>query len=586
MATRKVRYKKLSVKTPLAVLREDQIDPGEYESLTNEAQIATGVEQAEENEYHLQAVLKSEGVAADKEIPVPPPQESTLNYDELYTRSFSKTSSYIRFSQTVEESIGCTYDMTEEDDEFLKSYNQKRPPSAQLSEDDFERIMEVYEDTSFLKAPFASIDQTILPYDEMLQGLQDLDKAKIMPHAKEIYEYWKSRRIALNNQPLHPGLKFERHQETDDTDPYVCFRRREVRQTRKTRARDVQSADKLKRLRRELEEGRQLVLAAHNRELLKAEMLKADRAIFEVRARLKEVKVRLGIKTDDEDLINQKPQKRKAPEAPAVQRPPPPTQLRIATRTDGRSADSDLSLLADRLAEKENELRADIEKKVQSHNEWNRNHLDLTRGPLSPVHGTRQVPSFRPAKTQYLMTPPASASSESLEDPTPLSLDKPQNPPAPFIFRGIARDEDPRRNPPAYRRRIGRLNRLWIDRRGMASPPRDVSEEVLDRWKYDQSSDDEEYPPTYEVDPFDINALRFRASIPLPPWMMARAAVPSTRVPLPPPQQPHPPQQLQQAQQAQQMQQAQPQVQQPPPQPQPAVSQPQPQPPAQVQNTS
>jgi enhancer of polycomb-like protein len=49
MATRKVRYKKLSVKTPLPVLREDQIDPSEYESLTNEGHIATGVESAEEN---------------------------------------------------------------------------------------------------------------------------------------------------------------------------------------------------------------------------------------------------------------------------------------------------------------------------------------------------------------------------------------------------------------------------------------------------------------------------------------------------------------------------------------------------------
>ena len=49
MATRKVRYKKLNTKTLLPVLREDQIDPNEYESLTNEQQIATGVEQAEEN---------------------------------------------------------------------------------------------------------------------------------------------------------------------------------------------------------------------------------------------------------------------------------------------------------------------------------------------------------------------------------------------------------------------------------------------------------------------------------------------------------------------------------------------------------
>ena len=49
MATRKVRYKKLNTKTLLPVLREDQIDPNEYESLTTEQQIATGVEQAEEN---------------------------------------------------------------------------------------------------------------------------------------------------------------------------------------------------------------------------------------------------------------------------------------------------------------------------------------------------------------------------------------------------------------------------------------------------------------------------------------------------------------------------------------------------------
>lgn len=48
MSSRKVRVKKLSVKTALPVLREDQIDPSEYEALTTEIQIATGVEHAEE----------------------------------------------------------------------------------------------------------------------------------------------------------------------------------------------------------------------------------------------------------------------------------------------------------------------------------------------------------------------------------------------------------------------------------------------------------------------------------------------------------------------------------------------------------
>ena len=49
MSSRKVRVKKLSVKTTLPVLREDQIDPSEYEALTTENQIVTGVESAEEN---------------------------------------------------------------------------------------------------------------------------------------------------------------------------------------------------------------------------------------------------------------------------------------------------------------------------------------------------------------------------------------------------------------------------------------------------------------------------------------------------------------------------------------------------------
>jgi enhancer of polycomb-like protein len=251
-------------------------------------------------------VLKNAGVAADKEIPVPPPEQSELNYEELYPQTFSKTATYIRFSQTVEECIGCMYDLTEEDVAFLKTYNQKRPPNSRLSDDDFERVMEVFEDTAHYKTPFASVDQTIAPYDDMVQGLQELETSKFsaMPIAKELYEYWKSRRQDLSNQPLHPTLKFETHQENDDMDPFVCFRRREVRQTRKTRARDVQSADKLKRLRKDLEEGRQIVLATVQRELMKAEMLRTDRGIYQARSVLKKTKRRLGIKTDDEDLIN------------------------------------------------------------------------------------------------------------------------------------------------------------------------------------------------------------------------------------------------------------------------------------------
>ena len=215
-------------------------------------------------------------------------------------------SSYIRFSQTVEESIGCHYDITTDDDAYLRGYNADPPQAGTLSEDDFERVMEVFEDTAAEQTPFASVDNTVVAYDMMLPPLNHLGAAAIMHHAKAIYEYWKTRRQEMGNKPLHPTLKFETHQETDDTDPYVCFRRREARQTRKTRARDNKIAESLKRLRRELEDGRQLVLLSYEREMMKRDLLQMDRAVFEDRARLKNTKVKLGIKGDDEDLINQK----------------------------------------------------------------------------------------------------------------------------------------------------------------------------------------------------------------------------------------------------------------------------------------
>jgi enhancer of polycomb-like protein len=370
--------------------------------------------------------------------------------------------------------------MSIEDNEFLKSYNSKPPAAGALSEDDFERIIEVFEDTAAEQTPFASVDNTVVAYDMMVPRLNQLGAQHLLQHAKAIYEYWRAQRQEKGNAPLNPSLKFELHQETDDTDPYVCFRRREARQTRKTRGRDNKIVETLKRLRRELEDGRQLVLMSYEREMMKRELLHMDRAVFEERARLKHTKLRLGIKGEDEDLINQKPQKRKTAEAAAAQRAAG-AQVRAPVRSDGRSLEADLVQLADQLAEKEKELRNEIETKVQNHRRWNENHIDLTVDPLSPVQEQGVEMKFRPAKTQYLMTPPASVSSDSMdvdeEGPEPMQVDKPQAGPV-FQFKaGGAPSEPPQTNQPAFRRRIGRLSRLWVDRRGMKTPPRENSEQ-------------------------------------------------------------------------------------------------------------
>jgi len=220
------------------------------------------------------------------------------------------------------------------------------------------------------------------------------------------------------------------------------------------------------------------------------------------------------------------------PDFPQLQRPPG-TQLRLPGRSDGRPIDADLILLSDVIAQKENMLQIEIEEKAQQHRKWNQGHVDLTREPLSPINGQGAETGFRPATAQYqyLMTPPSSVTSESFDQPSPA-----QEKPEPFTFRySSPPEEEDHRGQPAYRRRIGRNGRLWIDRRGMSSAAKGVDESGSDRWKYDQDDDDEQ--SVYELDPYDTKALRFRATIPFPPHLYpqrARQENGSAQLPRPP----------------------------------------------------
>lgn len=198
--------------------------------------------------------------------------------------------------------------MDEEDELALKLLNKSLPAEqAPCTEDQFEEVMNFFEETAQTKQPFAAVDSPpVLPLEE----LQEQSDNTIPPHvrnlSKFLYEHWKSRRTATGNRGLAPRLKFETGQETDDSDPYVCFRRRELRQIRKTRNRDAQSADKLRKLRLELETARNLLLMIKRREFLRKETLEMDRLVFEQRMAFRETKRKLGMKGDEDLLINQK----------------------------------------------------------------------------------------------------------------------------------------------------------------------------------------------------------------------------------------------------------------------------------------
>lgn len=170
----------------------------------------------------------------------------------------------------------------------------------------------------------------------------------------------------------------------------------------------------------------------------------------------------------------------------------------------------DLQLLEDVQAEKENEIMRDIKQNIAKHIKWNEGYLDHTTFPLSPSPERTFDAAFRPAITTQLPTPPSSDSSEHMAGP---ALD---------TFNSLAlRDHiaphgmelsDDTSKMPAFRRRIGRGGRLWIDRRNFGSRCRaEMDPWTADRFKYDQEDSDEE--PEYERDPYDIQLMQHRAMI-------------------------------------------------------------------------
>ncbi|KAL8914080.1 MAG: hypothetical protein Q9171_001195 [Xanthocarpia ochracea] len=520
-ASARFRQRKLTTKQALQILREDQIDVVDDDAQRNVPKVETGVEKGEEIEHHLQAALSASqaaavgGKVAQIYIPTPDTIRSSLQYDRLYPLTFPQPATYIRFSSTVEDCCGCPYDMDDDDDVFLKSLNHKDAPTC--SEDHFEEVVNFYEQTAQTKQPYAAVDNSpVLTYEAIRDAFDESPDAPARLFDKEIYEHWKTRRLKTGNRSLTANLKLETGAETDEADPYVCFRRREVRQVRKTRGRDAHSAEKLKKLRKELEESRQIMALIRQREITKREQLAVERQLFEQRSSLRQVKLNLPeqYKEGDEDLlINQKPQKKKTIDLPTQR--PPGTQLRMPQRPDGRYADADLVQLQDVLAENERQIQEEIENRIAQHKQRSEGYLDLTRAPLTPPLEESTGSSFRTAMTEYLPTPPASISSEHSGD-----VAAGASSPGPIKDQTVAvryaspSYDGPHGSQPSFRRRIGRGGRLMIDRRGMRVPGKDGLDDTLlaDRYKFDREEDDEELP-TYHVDPYDIANMRYRARV-------------------------------------------------------------------------
>ncbi|KAI1607905.1 enhancer of polycomb-like-domain-containing protein [Exophiala viscosa] len=493
-AQRTTRPKKLGPKVSVQIFREDQVDSLiDYDS--QRAAIETGVEKAEESEYHLQQAIKASEIAKvdakikDAYIPTPPTIASDVQYDVLYPTGFQQPATYIRSSATVEDCAGVAYCMDEEDELALKLINGRLPAGQEpCTEDQFEEVMNFFEETAQAKQPFAVVDSPpVLPLEELQEQFDDSTPAYIRTFSKYLYDHWSSRRTATGNRGLAPRLKFETGQESDDSDPYVCFRRRELRQIRKTRNRDAQSAEKLRKLRLELETARSMLLMVKRRELLRKECLESDRQVFEQRQALRDTKRKLGIKGDEELLINQK--KQKLPPGMTPNQAALAQQLRMPMAP---GPGIELRTLEDVTTAREREIQKEIQINVEKHIRWNEGFVDKTMAPLTPEAEDYPSPDgyFRQAMaaTEYLPTPPASISDDEGQYPpegADLVMKDASRSSTPFRYASPA-DDDSVEKMPSFRRRIGRGGRIIIDRK-LPRVRQDVSD---DRFKFDCSDND------------------------------------------------------------------------------------------------
>lgn len=128
-------------------------------------------------------------------------------------------------------------------------------------------------------------------------------------YARIIYPYWRERKVDRGGRRIIPQLnvcfriitidmsvlirfipRLTQYDETNESDPYVCFRRRMPKPLRKTRRQDPTSLDRLSRLSDELRKVMSLAQLTLQREQIKQTDVSEARSVAEARVKLIDVK--------------------------------------------------------------------------------------------------------------------------------------------------------------------------------------------------------------------------------------------------------------------------------------------------------
>ncbi|KAG9025770.1 Enhancer of polycomb-like protein 1 [Tulasnella sp. JGI-2019a] len=274
-------------------------------------------------------------------IPTPDATGKVDDYAQFYPELHTQPSTLLaKASETVEEAqadslaAGYAYVMDERDAEWLERNNKlangegpsnsggsptagrgsrsakargKEPetsPTVVISEDDFELVMGLFEKLTDDKSPYLHLSPTDFPpfsdYDAFFSvpvpphlfpsftvPSSVPEPLTLYNYARIIYPYWRERKMDRGGRRIIPQLNYD---ETNESDPYVCFRRRMPKPLRKTRRQDPTSLDRLSRLSDELQRVLKMAEMTLQREQLKRVDVNEWRGVCEARSRLIDVR--------------------------------------------------------------------------------------------------------------------------------------------------------------------------------------------------------------------------------------------------------------------------------------------------------
>ncbi|KAG9093755.1 Enhancer of polycomb-like protein 1 [Ceratobasidium sp. UAMH 11750] len=347
----------------------------------NKVSSTAGVDAEDSHEHHLQAALSAASLRAAGQsrasgsgayIPTPDATGHVADWEKHYPPSrWEEPEGYIRFSDTIEETQagavagGCTYYMDEADAEWLAKNNvelagatrSSPPPSARgpprsakargkepeaasvaITADEFELVMGILERLTDERYPCLHADVSVFPaITEFEPTFANRLPTSFFPNyrvpdwipqppqllrmLRVIYPHWRERRLEREGRRIIPQINSD---ETNEGDPYVCFRRRDAKPVRKTRRTDTGSIDRMQSLQNNVRQLQHIVQHVLRREQLKQARALEERQVMNCRMQLSEVKRKFpttpfGMRDDDEVLVD-KIVKRPRPEGANILR--------------------------------------------------------------------------------------------------------------------------------------------------------------------------------------------------------------------------------------------------------------------------